>query len=284
MPEFQRDGLTLWYDTFGAPDAPPVVLLHGYTSDSRMWVEQWLALEDEYYVIVPEMRAHGRSTAPDELEAYSLDLYVEDMGALLDSLGVELSAVVGCSFGGMVALQFATTWPERVAALVVSDAGGAYMDDHYDEAYRERERGIDARSELVAARGTGMAAKKAAATVSDEFLAGGVRAARQRAQANCIVGGAHARRTRPSQLGLLDRLTMPVMICIGSEDPVFSAAEVLIEGLPEARYVIFEGSGHGVPALRPGQFNAELGRFLNDVQAGESVAGRHTISPEPKRR
>jgi pimeloyl-ACP methyl ester carboxylesterase len=282
MPEFERDGLTLWYDTFGAPESPAVVLLHGYTADSRMWAEHWQALEQDYFVIVPEMRAHGRSTAPDDLAAYSLDAYVADLAALLDSLSVELCAVVGCSFGGMVALQFATTWPERVAALVVSDAGGAYMHQRYDDAYRERERGIDVRAAAVAEKGIALAAKKAAATVNDEFLSHGVRAARQRASANCIVGGAHARRTRPSQLGLLDRLTMPVLVCIGSEDPVFSAAEVLIEGLPAARYVIFQGAGHGLPALRPGPFLDQLFRFLGDVEEGKDVAGRHTVAAESR--
>jgi pimeloyl-ACP methyl ester carboxylesterase len=72
---------------------------------------------------------------------------------------------------------------------------------------------------------------------------------------------------------------MPVMVCIGQRDPVFCAAELMAAELPEARYVQFRESGHGLPARSPRAFSEELGRFLEDVETEARVAGRRTINP-----
>jgi len=64
MPAFERDGLTLSYEEAGDSDSPPVVVLHGFTSDNRMWLPVAGALAEDYRVIAPDMRGHGASTSP----------------------------------------------------------------------------------------------------------------------------------------------------------------------------------------------------------------------------
>jgi len=274
MPEFERDGVVLSYTTWGDPEAPTVVLLHGFTSDQRMWLPHVEAFAEDYRVIAPDLRGHGRSDSPEDLDAYLMAGYADDLRALLDDAGAGVCALIGCSFGGMVALQFATTWPERVAALVVSDSSPAYDHPGYSEAFRERERGITAMAEVVRTKGPSAIAKRAAADVRDPFLAEGIRRRYRALNRDGFLGAESARRSRPDLTPLLrDRLTMPVFLCWGDEDPVISAREVMTAELPGARLVVFGRTGHGVPAIRPGPFTKAVLDFFADVEDGRPVAG-----------
>lgn len=279
MPTLEQDAEpALNYETWGDPGAPAVVLLHGFTSDLRMWTPHVDALSQDYRVVALDLRGHGRSSAPEDLESYRIELYAEDVRRLVDALEITVCALVGCSFGGMVALEFSTTWPERVAALVVSDASPAYDSDRYDEAFRERERGIDTFIDAVSRLGTAGIGKREASKVSDSFLAGGIRKRYEQMNAAGIIGGAHARRTRPDLIPLLaEKLTMPLLLCAGEQDPVRVGTEVIASEVPTAAYVMFKGAGHGVPVTRAPQWRDVVLHFLADVEDGAVESGKRVI-------
>jgi 3-oxoadipate enol-lactonase len=111
-----------------------VLLLHAGGMDGRMWRPLAERLEDRYWVIVPDLRGHG--TTPIPPEPFS---NVDDVLGVLDDLEVERTAVVGASFGGLVALQLATAAPERVSALVVM-ASPLDIDDWSPEIQEFRAR------------------------------------------------------------------------------------------------------------------------------------------------
>jgi pimeloyl-ACP methyl ester carboxylesterase len=279
MPDLQlSETFTLHYEEAGDPEAPAVVLLHGFTASLRMWAAQADALAGEYRVIAPDLRGHGRTTAPESLDEYGIERYAEDVRALLDHLGIEMCALVGCSFGGMIALQFAVTYPERLACLVVSDASPAYERPDYDDRFRDREAGIREQEAYAAKRGTAALGAKVAAGITDTFLAQAIRDRFARLDTNGYLGAARTRRERPDITSLLrERLTMPVMLCDGEDDPVFCALDVMARELPGAHVVAFRGAGHGLPAQRPGPFTDVLFEFLHDVEEGVDVAGRKRI-------
>jgi pimeloyl-ACP methyl ester carboxylesterase len=243
-----------------------------------MWAPHVEPRGADYFVVAPDLRGHGLSSAPEGLDAYSIEIYAEDIRALLDHLGGDVCAIVGCSFGGMVALQFATTWPERLAGLVVSDAGAAYDNERYAEPYRERERRMLEAEDVVRRQGMAGLAKRAVAGVKDTFMAEGIRRRYLAMKAEGYLGASKTRRERPDLLPVVgERLTMPVLICIGEDDPVHSAADVMAEELPAARYVTFKGSGHGVPSARPEAFTEAVLRFFADIEEGHTIAGRRTV-------
>lgn len=278
MPEITTGDLTISYGEAGDSDAPAVVLLHGFTSDHRMWLPVIDALSEDYRVIAPDLRGHGATGAPEDLAAYTMDAYAADLAALLDTLEVDMCALAGCSFGGMVALHFAVNHPDRVAALIVSDCGAAYSHPDYDDAYLTREQRIDAQTEVVDRFGTAELGKRAARDIADSFLAEGVRNRYARMSREGFLGAARVRRERPDLLPLLrEHLAMPALVCIGGEDPVFSAAEVMIRELPRARYLVFKGAGHGVPVLKPEVYARETLNFLADVEEGRPIAGKRTV-------
>ena len=278
MPEFTRDGFTTYYEEAGDAESPAVVLLHGFTSDNRMWLPVAGELAQEYRVIAPDMRGHGATTAPPDMESYSIETYAEDLKELLDHLEVDICALAGCSFGGMVALQFATTWPERLAALVLSDTSATFEHPEYDEAYHTREARIGRQMEIVDQFGTAELGKRAAKDITDPFLADGIRKRFSRLSREGYLGAAHVRRSRGNLLPVLrERLTMPVLVCIGEDDPVRSASDVMVRELPDARYVTFRATGHGIPSLRPEEYCRQVLQFFDDLEDTKGVAGTRTI-------
>ncbi len=279
MPEFTAsDGATVVFDDWGDPEAPPVVLLHGFTSDSRLWQPHIEAFTADYRVISPDLRGHGRSSAPENLESYTMVRYSEDLRELLDHIGADLCALAGCGFGGMVAADFAVRWPERVAALVLSDTSPASSHPDFDDAFADHESTIAGSEELVRKFGTAVLGKRASAGIRDEFLAEGMRTRYARLTREGYLGAAKARRERPDLLPLLaGQLMMPVLICIGEDDPVKSASEVMASRLPGARVIEFTETGHGVPAIRPEAWGTAVLEFLADVEEGRPLAGRLRI-------
>ncbi|GIW13765.1 MAG: alpha/beta hydrolase [Tepidiforma sp.] len=279
VPTFTHQGLDFTFETAGNPETPPVVLLHGFTSDLRMWHPVAQELARSYFVVAMDLRGHGRSAAPEELESYTADAMAEDVLGLADHLALDVFGLIGCSFGGMIALQFAVNRPERLAALVLSDTSAAYSHPAYDERYWERERTLDAATEVVRRFGTAELGRRNAMGVSDPFLARGIRERYARLSTAGWLGCARVRKERPDLLPLLrPRLTMPTLIAIGEDDPVRSASELMAAEVPASRVVTFQGVGHGVPVLAPQSFAKEVLRFLTDVEDGREVAGRRTVS------
>jgi pimeloyl-ACP methyl ester carboxylesterase len=98
----------------------PVVILHGGAHDASHWADVCRRLPARLRCIVPDQRGHGASDrAPDG--DYSCAAQVGDLVALLSTLGIDRCALVGHSMGGLNALRFAGTWPERASALVLVD-------------------------------------------------------------------------------------------------------------------------------------------------------------------
>mgnify|MGYP002382384891 CR=1 FL=1 len=278
MPEITTGDLNIYYGEAGDTEAPAVVLLHGFTSDNRMWLPVVDSLIQDYRVIAPDMRGHGFTTAPEDLDSYTMEAYAADLAALLDALEIDVCALVGCSFGGMVALHFAVHHAERVAGLIVSDSSAAYAHPDYDQKYLEREARIDSQAELVDRFGTAELGKRAAKDIADPFLAEGIRKRYERMSREGFLGAAQVRRERPNLLPVLrERLTMPTLVCIGEDDPVYSASEVLIRELPDARYLVFKETGHGIPALKAEPYARELLQFLADIEDGAPVAGKRFV-------
>ena len=94
----------------------------GSPAARRTWVPAMRLLQSDYTVLAPDFLGHGESAKP--LGDYSLGNLASAIRDLLDLLGIDRATVVGQSFGGGVALQFAYQFPEHCERLVLVDAGG----------------------------------------------------------------------------------------------------------------------------------------------------------------
>ena len=109
------NGIAINYAVEG--DGEPVTLIHALGVDLSMWAPQVPALRDQFCVLRYDVRGHGRTDCPPG--PYSLDLFAEDLSALLQALGISSTHLVGLSMGGMIAQAFALNYPDQVRSLVL---------------------------------------------------------------------------------------------------------------------------------------------------------------------
>jgi pimeloyl-ACP methyl ester carboxylesterase len=122
------DGIDVFYREAGAPDAPAILLLHGFPTSSHMFRNLIPALAHRYRVIAPDYPAFGQSGTPDRRAfTYSFARFAELMDGLVTQLGVERYALYVQDYGAPVGFRLALEHPERITALVVQN-GNAYQE------------------------------------------------------------------------------------------------------------------------------------------------------------
>lgn len=249
----------LQYDLSGK--GPAVVLLHPVGLD-RSFVEPVAALlRCDFTVVAIDQRGHGESR--DSEPAVSLDDYADDLHALISTLGLAPAAVVGFSFGGMVAQTLALKYPGDVAALVPCACGSTLPAPARDIA---RSRGDDARRH-------GMDAVLGATLdrwFTSSFRADGKdTATRARLLSDDVEGWAQAWHAM-AQIDTLPRLgaiRVPTLCVAGELDkssppPVVRA---IADAIPGARYAELPGAPHMIFIEQPDQTAQVIGAFLRDV-------------------
>jgi pimeloyl-ACP methyl ester carboxylesterase len=108
-----RDGLRLYARVYAGPGAgaPTVLCLHGLTRNSRDFEDLAPHLQRHYRVIAPDLRGRGFSARDPQIENYQPGIYVEDILALLGTLGAPRIAVIGTSLGGILAMMLGLSVP-----------------------------------------------------------------------------------------------------------------------------------------------------------------------------
>jgi pimeloyl-ACP methyl ester carboxylesterase len=113
------NGIDMQVAEAGDPDAPLVVLGHGFPELSYSWRHQLPALaEAGYHAVAPDQRGYGGTTRPDAVEDYDIDHLTGDLLGLLDALGHEQAVFVGHDWGAPVVWNVALRAPERVRGVV----------------------------------------------------------------------------------------------------------------------------------------------------------------------
>ncbi len=115
-------GQAIFFEAEGSGE--PLVMSHGFTGTGRRWTSaRYLdALVDRYQVITPDARGHGRSAKPREVDAYRYQRHVDDVLAVVDSLGIDRFHYFGYSMGGRVGYALAAAAPERLLTLTIGAA------------------------------------------------------------------------------------------------------------------------------------------------------------------
>ena len=275
-----------------------LVLLHGITSTSDAWRRVMPRLAERYTVIAPDLIGHGRSAKPRG--DYSLGAYAAGVRDLLAVLGFERVTVVGHSFGGGIAMQFAYLFPEYTERMALISSGGLGREVHAllraaTLPASEWVLPLIAREWPVRAGG---AVRSAAARLGIE--AGPDLAEFARGYASLTEEGAseafiHTMRSvidhEGQRVSALDRLyladQMPTLIVWGDSDPVIPVehGRNAHRIVAHSRYVEIEGSGHWPMLDAPDRIVRELTEFMEETEpfewSLEKVRERLQRGPEP---
>ncbi|MGP3939009.1 alpha/beta fold hydrolase [Streptomyces sp. 6N106] len=122
------DGLEVFYREAGDPQAPVVVLLHGFPTSSHMFRHLIPALADRYRVIAPDHIGFGQSAMPSLQDfPYTFDTLTQVTSGLLQSLGVDRFAMYVQDYGAPIGWRLALRDPDRITAIITQN-GNAYVD------------------------------------------------------------------------------------------------------------------------------------------------------------
>jgi pimeloyl-ACP methyl ester carboxylesterase len=255
------DGLQIGFRMEGS--GPPVVLLHGFFGDHRVWRRQF-ELADHYTVVAWDAPGCGVSSSPQP--TFQMAEYADLLAAFIRALGLVQPNLVGNSFGGTLALEVAIRHPELARSVVVVDGYAGWSGSFSPEVVAQRLAGCLPDLQLPADQ------------VAEKWLPGFVTASAVQAvkdDLSSIIVDFRPDGMRPMIRALaeadlragLPRVDIPTLLIWGGQDvrsPLF-VAEDLQAQIAGSRLVVIDGVGHLSQAEAPERFNDELRRFLESL-------------------
>lgn len=253
--------IPLWYDDVGPADGTPLLCIHGFPHDHRLWAPQRDALSKTYRVITPDLRGFGASGTSGP---YSMDQFADDLAALLTQLGIARAVVCGLSMGGYIALALWRRHAELVRGLIFADTK-ATADDDMTRAKRRQmiDVALYAGAGAVAdAQVTGMVG--ASTRTEHPELVEHVRDMLAEAPVEGIVGALEAMMGRPDSTSLLSTIGVPALCIVGDQDVIAPVKEMreMCAAIPHGELRVIDDAGHVSNVEQPDAFNEAVSQFV----------------------
>ena len=272
------DRTSVTYSEGGLPQAPTLVLLHGYTGDRNHWNRVARELTPRWHVVVPDLPGHGQTPLADHVSADAMSNTMIDFAR---AKGLGDMIIVGHSMGGAVATLWALGQPEQTRGLVLIDAAGVYRDNPSPvmQAIQRGDNPLAIRTEADYQRVLDLAMAK------PPFIPDGIRralamqaVAHRDAQARILDNLLNVQAHLPASTYqmVLDGLRMPALIIWGAKDQIFDARVVdeLTSGLADSRETIFDDVGHTPIREAPWRTARAIDDFAASVFTARSSPGR----------
>lgn len=263
MPSITLDRKVIHYDERGNRTAktPPVVLLHGFPLDARIFAAQLDALADNCRVITPDLPGFGQSMSDLPFTIASL---ADDVHALLRSVGALPCVLGGLSMGGYVAQAFVKKHPTDLRGLILIDT----------KSEADNAEGKEKRNKMIeSVRASGSKAISDAMfpnmlspeNAKDPKIAQPLREMMEACPAKTIEHALVAMRDREDYTSMLPSIATPTLLIVGERDAISTKAtmEAMHRGIPRSKLVVVPGAGHLTPVEAPD----EVGRAIRDFVA-----------------
>jgi pimeloyl-ACP methyl ester carboxylesterase len=246
-------------------EGDPLVLLHAFPLNGRMFEPQMKAFSGSRRVVAPDYPGFGRS--PRTPAQPDVHYYAEGVRSLLDRLHLERVVLGGVSMGGYVAFECLRHFPERVSALVLANTRPEPDSEEIREARNETalrvaQEGVEVLVELQMGRLLAPDTLR-----NDAELVENVRAMILENSPDGAVAALGAMRERRDSTPLLGKIGVPTLVVGGEEDGI-SSPEVMgamAAKIPGASHVTIPKTGHLSNLEDPERFNAALDGFLNSI-------------------
>ncbi|MFO0914403.1 MAG: alpha/beta fold hydrolase [Pirellulales bacterium] len=246
-----------------AGEGSPLLMVHGFPLDHRLWQPQALALQDICQVIVPDLRGFGSSSVTSG--TVTMEDHADDLAELLERLKISVPVTLcGLSMGGYIAWQFWRRHANRLARLVLCHTRS------------EADAPEVARGRLMAAEEfERVGLEKLSVEMPRKLLGTESLGGRPELEQTCRewilsqprAGAAAAQRgmaARPDATPWLPEITVPTLVVAGRTDAITPMAgmRAMADRLPQATWHLCEQAGHLSPLECPDELNATLRAFL----------------------
>lgn len=248
------------YSEYGEGD--PIVLLHAFPLNGKMWEPQVQALKDDYRVILPDYPGFGDSSYPPAQP--DIGYYARGIRELLDKLDLDRVMLGGLSMGGYVAFACLRLFPERISALVLANTrpdpdSEEIQENRNNMARRVRGEGVEILVEMQMER-----LLSSNTLENNEEVVEKVEGMMLESSPDGVVAALGAMRDRPDSGPLLSDITVPTLV-IGGEEDAISSPEVMgrmNEKIPDSRHHTISKAGHLSNLEASEEFNDALKDFL----------------------
>lgn len=231
----------------------PVIFVHGFSLDSRMWQPQIEHFTKTHQVITYDMRGFGKSPLPDG--SYN---HAEDLHNLINELKIQKVHLVGLSLGGEVAIDYTLTYPETILSLTLADTSLGGYSSTVDWRVYAKEQGIEQAKQNWLNHSVFSSAKdKSVVFVTLKELVSNY-------------SGWHwlnddpRIKLNPPAIDRLGEIRVPTQIILGELDLAYyhDIAKILVERIANAQLHKIANSGHMVNLEQPDTFNKLLTDFV----------------------
>jgi len=246
----------LFYEVSGTGE--PIVLIHAFSVDRRMWAPQVTALQGRFRVVRYDLRGHGSSDGPSAPYAPH-----EDLRSVLDALSIDKAILVGLSAGATIATDFAIAYPGRVVRVVLASPG---LNGHVPSTP------LTWTAPVFQAAGKGDAEGAARLWADTPIMAlrndlSAAPTVRELVMSNARLWTYKSNPSQPLTPVAINRLaevTCPALVILGDQDlpHIKDVAGLLVKGIAGAKLVTIPRAGHIANLDAPEAFNQALDSFL----------------------
>jgi pimeloyl-ACP methyl ester carboxylesterase len=260
------NNLSLAYEERG--EGRPLLFIHGYPFNKRLWQPQLDGLQDAARLLAPDLRGHGESQAVSG--PYWMDTLAGDLQAFLDAVHATRPTVIcGLSMGGYVAMAFYRQYGPHAAGLILAatraGADSASGREQRDEAaHLAQEEGVPAIVESMLPK---LLSPKTYDRSPD--LVEYVRQMMLGTSLDGILGDLMGMKERPASWTTLEVIDLPVLILQGADDQIISydEAQAMHEALANSQLEVIPDAGHLLNLEQPERFNQAVRRFVQSLPA-----------------
>ncbi|HEY3550350.1 MAG TPA: proline iminopeptidase-family hydrolase [Gaiellaceae bacterium] len=278
-------GYETWYRSLGDGPGLPLLCLHGGPGSTHIGMTALDPLADERRVVLYDQLGSGNSSQPSDPSLWTVELFVAELANLRDALGLDRVHLLGHSWGGMLAQEYALTQPDGLASLILSST--------LSSSALWREESLRLRAEMPAETAAVLDAHEAAGTTGDpeyeratfEFLhrhlcrldpwpsiVEEILRSTNLEVYNTMWGPSEAHPTGVlagwDVTPRLGEIRVPALVLCGRHDEATPRqAETIAAALPDAELVVFEESAHLAPVEETERYLATVRAFLSRVES-----------------